>query len=262
MGMLKQLLAEDSGTKFMSELKWLVVILMSIAGSLCILYAIYIGYLFATATDEGKRRAAKNRLFKVISSGLILVALAFCLNVIDLKFETPNNGESSNGGDDPLANIDPTGSAFFYDLKGVVTDDGKKLWITTNESDHYVQLSSQYLTMNGEKIDQSKFGGFEEFSLVQATGSLQNVFGSLENEDNPTQGAGSKTLKYYYRAQPSDNGDRLIIRYIDIKGVTGKYWRGSIRFKYEGKSVYADCYIQVDDGHGTTFGTVLEKVTL
>ena len=248
MGMLKQLLAEDSGAKFMSELKWLVVILISIAGSLCILYAIYIGYLFATATDEGKRRTAKNRLFKVISSGLILVALAFCLNVIDLKFSTPDNGESSSGEDDPLANKEQLGNTYLYNKF-----DTPKLWITADESNHYITLDAQHITYQDKKIDLNLFEGIIDFNFTKAPRNsvFENVYGDdLNNYPNETSKKlditnNGRNCTYRYRAR---GGYKAAIDYWTISTRGGKYWEGRITFKYNGSTCYAVCYIQVDNG--------------
>ncbi|MCQ2382081.1 MAG: pilin [Clostridia bacterium] len=99
MGMTAQLLAgEYTGTQFMKELGNLVVVIVSIAGALMTLYAVYIGYLFASASDANKRKAAKTRLIKVIASSLIIVGLASVLSVINVNFNKveSNNSQSSN----------------------------------------------------------------------------------------------------------------------------------------------------------------------
>ncbi|MBQ7973829.1 MAG: hypothetical protein IJ295_02635 [Clostridia bacterium] len=99
MGMMAQLLAEEeyTGAQFIKELSWLITIIISIAGALMTLYAVYIGYLFATASDEGKRKAAKNRLIKILSSALIIFALASCISVINVTFDNAKvNNPSEN----------------------------------------------------------------------------------------------------------------------------------------------------------------------
>lgn len=98
MGMITQLLAEEyTGAQFIKELSWLITIIISIAGALMTLYAVYIGYLFATASDEGKRKAAKNRLIKILSSVLIIFALASCISVINVTFDDAKvNNPSEN----------------------------------------------------------------------------------------------------------------------------------------------------------------------
>ncbi|MBO5229437.1 MAG: hypothetical protein J6B20_01410 [Clostridia bacterium] len=85
MGITTQLLY--TGEEFIAELSEILVWIISIVGVLMVLYAVYIGYLFATATDEGKRRAAKSRLFKILSSVLIIYALAACIKVINVSFD-------------------------------------------------------------------------------------------------------------------------------------------------------------------------------
>lgn len=101
--MIKLLLAQQAytGDKFKSDLSFLIVVLVSFAGALMTLYAVYIAYIFATATDEGKRRASKERLFKVLGSALIIFALAATIEVIDVNFNNvkvkdPTNDAGNN----------------------------------------------------------------------------------------------------------------------------------------------------------------------
>ncbi|MBO4823153.1 MAG: hypothetical protein J5580_01115 [Clostridia bacterium] len=98
MGITTQLLASYSGQQFIKDLSWLVVILVSIAGALCTLYAVYIAYLFFTASDPTKRKAAKDRLIKVVSSALIIFVLAGILRLIDVNFisQTGSYGGSNS----------------------------------------------------------------------------------------------------------------------------------------------------------------------
>ena len=95
MGIMTQLLY--TGEEFIAELSNILVWIISIVGVLMVLYAVYIGYLFATATDEGKRRAAKSRLFKILSSVLIVYALAACLKVIDVNFSKVEKSTDDGG---------------------------------------------------------------------------------------------------------------------------------------------------------------------
>ncbi len=98
MGMTLQLLAENGykGSQFISDLLWLVVIIVSIAGALMTLYAVYIAYLFFTASDANKRTAAKNRLVKVFATFLIVVALDAILGVIRVEFNSAEGNFSNN----------------------------------------------------------------------------------------------------------------------------------------------------------------------
>lgn len=93
MGITAQLLEGYTGTKFMQELGWLVVVIVSIAGALMTLYAVYIGFLFATASDANKRKAAKDRLIKTVASALIVIALSAVLGVINVNFNTVQGNE-------------------------------------------------------------------------------------------------------------------------------------------------------------------------
>lgn len=108
MGITTQLLASYSGQQFIKDLSWLVVILVSIAGALCTLYAVYIAYLFFTASDPTKRKAAKDRLLKVVSSALIIFVLAGILRLIDVNFisQTGSYGGSNSNFTSTINNYD------------------------------------------------------------------------------------------------------------------------------------------------------------
>ena len=195
MGMIRQLLENDSGAEFLSGLKWLIVILTSCAGSFCVLYAIYIGYLFATATDASKRSAARNRLFKVISSLLIIVALAFCMNAIDVKFSTPV-ADDAEGGEtgDLFEGMTGVGGGFIYSH-----------WETpkfqiAKDNIAKIEINYKYICQNKKAIDGSKFGGLTNFHLQINGSAFENDYGSAETEsNNPIVASDKKTLTYYYK---------------------------------------------------------------
>ncbi|MBO4726652.1 MAG: hypothetical protein J5598_03585 [Clostridia bacterium] len=77
-----------SGSDFMKDLGWLTTIIVSLAGALMVLYAVYIGFLFATASDANRRKAARERLIKVMASAFIIIALAALLGAINVRFNT------------------------------------------------------------------------------------------------------------------------------------------------------------------------------
>ncbi len=102
MGMISQLLADSAdsytGKKFMEQLLEFVQYLAAAVSAGLILYAVYIGYLFATASDANKRKAAKDRLVKAVASCLIVIALTSVLVVVgqNLSFTTVKRQESHN----------------------------------------------------------------------------------------------------------------------------------------------------------------------
>lgn len=98
MGLTLQLLEPYTGKKFMSDLGNLVVIIVSAAGALMTLYAIYIAYLFFTASDASKRKAARERLVKTIASMLIIIGLASVLSVINVTFNKAEGNIDRIGG--------------------------------------------------------------------------------------------------------------------------------------------------------------------
>jgi len=231
MGMLSQLLTEvnDGGTKFVDGLKWLVVVLVSIAGSLCILYAIYIGYLFATATDDGKRRAAKDRLIKVLSSLLIIFALAMCLTVIDVKFTTP---KQDGGKTDEGTSLDDLQSVEVGDFYYSVAIGAWFLSPYYGQSNAGLTLRPENLKVRGgskiNDFDSSKVK-FTDLSLVglpaafinKATAEISTDSGILIlNFTPPNQVEApqeSVLLPWYYKDGDNKN----------------KYWQANVRFTHD-----------------------------
>ena len=99
MGMATQLL-EYTGNQFVAELSNVVVYICLAAAILSIVYAVYIAYLFFTASDQNKRKAAKDRLIKTLASCLIIFTAAAILKGLDITF----NGVSG-GYDGPTASL-------------------------------------------------------------------------------------------------------------------------------------------------------------
>lgn len=155
MGFTLQLLEEKgyTGAQFMKDLGWVVVAIVSIAGAFMTVYAIYIAYLFATATDANKRKAAKDRLMKTVASALIVAACASVLAVITVRFDTT---EGSIEG--------PQGGEIGSMVSGIKYTDNPQLVLTgeINSSHGYTSLvykgtinvnSRNLVNDKGEKID-------------------------------------------------------------------------------------------------------------
>ncbi len=157
MGMTS-LLLEYTGQQFIKDLSWIVVILVSIAGALSTLYAVYIAYLFFTASDPTKRKAAKDRLVKVVSSSIIIVALAGILATLDVTFVQQSGNYSG-----PQAGGNKTGyaDAYTYSVRPEanlsVTDQQGGLMITGE-----FKLFNADLRGDGAPID--KYGTATKFS--------------------------------------------------------------------------------------------------
>ncbi|MDR0383763.1 MAG: hypothetical protein LBH47_00350 [Christensenellaceae bacterium] len=73
-------------------------------GALAGVYAAYLGFLMGTATDESKRKAAKDRILKVLSSVMCIIVLSvilgtvsFQLSGVDGEKDNENNGGFSGG---------------------------------------------------------------------------------------------------------------------------------------------------------------------
>ncbi len=162
MGMTTQLLAQQAytGAQFMKDLGNIVVILVSIAGALMTLYAVYIAYLFSTATDAHKRKAARERLIKTVASSLIVIGLAAVLTVINVRFNAaegrisgPTVGQGGNYTSDYTYAAEPE---FVFKKVNV---SGK------NMAEGVLQLDSRFLQENGAAIDPN--GNKVKFEVCQ-----------------------------------------------------------------------------------------------
>ncbi len=100
MGMTLQLLADVyTGNNFIKDLGWLVTIIVTVAGALMTLYAVYIFYLFFTASDPTKRKAAKDRAIKIVSSALIIYVMAAALAALNINWTTQTGNYSGPSGE-------------------------------------------------------------------------------------------------------------------------------------------------------------------
>ena len=157
MGFTLQLLEEKgyTGAQFMKDLGWVVVAIVSIAGAFMTVYAIYIAYLFATATDANKRKAAKDRLMKTVASALIVAACASVLAVITVRFDTTEGSvEGPQGGEiGSMVSGITYGENPYLSIDAVENNDGGPTSLVLKG---YFNINSRALVnANGEKIDPS-----------------------------------------------------------------------------------------------------------
>ena len=241
MGMLSQLLAgvNDGGTEFVDGLKWLVVVLVSIAGSLCIIYAIYIGYLFATATDDGKRRAAKERLIKVLSSLLIIFALAMCLTVIDVRFTTPeqDGGKTDEGTSlDDLQKLEV--SAFIY-------KESLSWWLTTTTPEVSFRLKPGSLGVTSG----AEIANFDNSKVRFTTVSLVGLPTAFANRHpKPIDNSNPKYLEFFYTVPTAEQApaDSTRLPYWNKNGDSkNKYWKALAQFTYDEMPYSVEIWIKV-----------------
>lgn len=137
------LLAGDPGNEFKSGLMDIISLIFTALGILMVLYAVYLFFLMATASDESKRRSAKSRVVKTFASVLIVVALIGMLQGLKITITTPKVNNPSGGGTvtaDPflggtvqpaaVLNIsfekyDATGDEYFYQNPDVMDNTTK-----------------------------------------------------------------------------------------------------------------------------------------
>ncbi|MCQ2382527.1 MAG: hypothetical protein MJ060_01660 [Clostridia bacterium] len=184
MGMTTQLLAQQAytGDQFMKDLGNIVVILVSIAGALMTLYAVYIAYLFWTATDANKRKAARERLIKTVASSLIVIGLAAVLTVINVRFNAaegrisgPTVGQGGNYASDYTYAAEPV--FMFTRVNG--------------KAEGVLKLDSKYLQKNGAAID--PVGNKVKFEECQVVSPNWKEMGIVDTVDISNQVLGEMT---------------------------------------------------------------------
>lgn len=246
MGMIAQLLEGKAytGTQFMTDLRWLTLILVSIAGALMTLYAVYIGYLFATATDEGKRRAAKNRLFKVLGSALIIFAMAAVLKTLDIKF-TEVEENNSNGA---LGSID--WSKVDYEYAG-------SLSLTMKLTEKYsltLQPGSVRMKDSTQGLGNVKFTGF----AITTSGWPGNAFAKM---GSAIQMESSGALTYNYMCEIPAGQDVLTVNVLEKEGSSSYYVEGRASFEYGNtKGCSVSFYIAVSKDSEKIHWNVIDKI--
>ena len=214
MGMKSQLLY--TGNEFMADLSNIVIWLVSIAGALMTLYAVYIGYLFATASDEGKRKTAKSRLIKLISTIFIVYALAATLNVIKVTFTTIEKSKEED-----TTNTDWTSVEYSYaeipELVLDVKDNNYKSSIVFYP--RAITVSSGTSSLSGIKITNFTFFG-------EAVYGLNELCYEQKCTMNPD---GSLSFDYTSKKK-SDLEDDVVIIVDERKGPNSGWVQGQISF--------------------------------
>ncbi len=210
MGLTSQLLAEYTGKNFMSDLGNLVVVIVSVAGALMTLYAIYIAYLFATASDPTKRKAARERLVKTVASTLIIIGLASVIAVINVHF---------NKAEGRIDNISGGGgtnytSAYSYDsFTTFMFSEG-----TAQDGCFVAQgsfsLSAANIKMNGVAFGEA--GQTIRFQKCRVVSPQWNVLNSNFDIDNPGTATYTCSLKsdnnpYAITISGNQNGDSYTV---------------------------------------------------
>ena len=219
--MILQLLTEKStytGEKFIADLGTLVIWIVSIAGALMTLYAVYIGYLFATASDETKRKAAKERLIKTIASSLIVIALASILSVIKVTFDTVEGR---------VDEIDVFVGQYTYSGQPGISFSGVKYIASKNVygSDGSITLDPKNILANGKKLvsDSSQII-FTECEITSPSWPWHTV------ARNTRKSAGAHNFTFSVEAA-GNSGKDIEIPYILQQSKTGQKPREVIMIK-------------------------------
>lgn len=189
MGMTTQLLY--SGSDFMKELGWLTTIIVSLAGVLMGLYAVYIGFLFATASDANKRKAARERLIKVMASAFIIIALAALLGAININFSKIKTDDNNESVEDRYSSGNLKGWNYSENVEMNMTLSMQGNFTYTKGS---FEISLENVTKDGEKIDANKYE-FEGCQVTTKNFSGNNLETSGEHMEFKND---NRTLKYSY----------------------------------------------------------------
>lgn len=217
MGMKSQLLY--TGNEFMADLSNIVIWLVSIAGALMTLYAVYIGYLFATASDEGKRKTAKSRLIKLISTIFIVYALAATLNVIKVTFTTLEKSTEED-----TINTDWTSVEYAYSARPE--------FIVNTKNDVFETgfvLDPQYLKIDGVEgyLSGAKITGFQFVGeAVYGLNELKYEMFCDKNTD------GTLKVRYYCKKEDDVKEDIQIVCEKRNAGGGSGWIYGELTFDY------------------------------
>ncbi len=195
MGMVNQLLdGEYTGSTFLLELAGILSLIMTVVGTLFVLYAVYICYLFFTATDEGKRKNAKSRLLKVISSVVIVYIMALSLKLIDVHFTKVEADNVDGGGNGP------NWSSTVYEYSEVPV-----LKLSTTQKNSFkidpskIKIQGNDVILGGAKFTSFKFVGLESTDVLNMNAVAQTPYDSVYSVQNGV-------LTYYYQAPAAGQG--------------------------------------------------------
>lgn len=79
------LLATDKGKEFVQGLLSILQIAMGLFSTVMIVYAVYLFFMMYTATDDGKRKKVKTRLYHALASLVIVVTLILALAGLNIS---------------------------------------------------------------------------------------------------------------------------------------------------------------------------------
>ena len=87
------LLAEGEGDKFAAELLTIISYISMAIGAVFALWAIYLWFLMATASNAEKRNKVKERIVKALSGLFIIAVLVLMLQVMAGQADLAGEGE-------------------------------------------------------------------------------------------------------------------------------------------------------------------------
>lgn len=242
MGMISQLLADAyTGNDFMRELKDVLILIFGAAGALCTLYAIYIGYLFATASDDAKRRTAKNRFIKILSTALIIVALAFVMGGMELNFNTNYNkgGSESGGSTGGLTEMEQNTTGIIYNSTPTLKFEYMSLYDTSYAT---ITLYPKYITKVDDRTTY-KTAVFENFQFE----GLPTKFSTLCTQKISPNNNGSLLINFSVTSLNIEELEGLTYPYYEKVGdESTKYWKAKASYKLNGVPNSIDIYINLD----------------
>ena len=229
------LLSDNGGATFKADALKILFWIFTIVDALLVGYAVYIAFLFATATDAAKRTAAKSRLIKVFSSLLCIIALTMTLKAIDINFD-PVQGNLNN---DKTILEDQSQVGLIY------VDPINKITLTEDPEQFFsIRLTVDgFRTLTQQPIDESKFE-FIDFKFEYGTVFNEvdpfgkNCYLSPRKEQliyslkisNANYWGPPKNIKVYYR-------------FNDEMEVLKSCVRGEASVNYDGKQYTVNCFI-------------------
>jgi|GEM_PF-7076280 len=162
------------GQQLLKDIYPILVAVFTVAGSLALIFSVYLGFMLAKAEDEGKRTKAKKRIVNTIAS-LIMIAIMVTITV-SLKDNVFSGSTSFND----------------YQLSSTTIEANKKATLTLkkNGTDYTGEwsLKSQYtdnsgVTVSGHDVT-IMYDGYYTFDLTVGTSTTSTSTSTSTSTDN------------------------------------------------------------------------------
>lgn len=157
MGNVQTLLLADHGEEFVQGLLSILQICMGLFSIMMVVFAVYLFFMMYTATDEGKRKKVKSRIYHTITSLVIVITLILALRGLEIHITSQDN----LGNSDKDVALPTLSDNFFKDAQ---YDGTLSLKLTLSYAEYLTGgLDSKDFNLSGKgSISASKIKGYDE----------------------------------------------------------------------------------------------------